>query len=391
MKKHPTLASVQPMLTHLPRLLLTAALLALWLAACSQEEAARDGQESEQPNAGQLNIYNWVEYIPEGLIDRFEQETGITVVYDTFETNEALQAKLVAGNTGYDLVVPTSTFAITQLQAGFFQPLNKAKIPNLKNLNPDFMQSVAAADPGNRYFVPWAWSFTTVGVNKTLVDGALGGEPLPENSWELVFEPRYTSRLKTCGIAFLDSPTEIFPVALHYIGKPAYSNNLEDIRAAGDVLARVRDDLRFFSNTLIDDLANRRACVVIGWSGDINWAVDIAAENGYDDKIIALLPSTGGLLFTDVMAIPADAPNVENAHRFMNFFLDPEISAWVINEVNYHTGNDPALEHVDSQLRANTSIFVSDSDMRKMIPSGSFSNATREALGEAFNNFKAGN
>ena len=372
---------------------------ALALIGCSKQEETPAQQSTQEPiavtsvsqSAGKLNIYNWADYIPEGFIEKFEQETGIEVVYDTFETNEVLQAKLAAGNTGYDIVVPTSTFGIGQLQAGFFQPLDKTKIPNLRNLDPQFMESVAKADPGNAYFVPWAWSFNTVGINKTLVSEALDGEPLPENSWELVFEPKYTSRLRKCGVAFLDSPTEIFPAMLHYLGKPPHSNNPDDIKLATEALLRIRQDLSFFSNALIDDLANRRACATSFWAGDISWSAQIAQENGYDDEIVALIPSTGGILFTDVMAIPADAKNVDNAHAFMNFYLDPANSAQVINEVYYHTGNTAALEFVDPELRSNTAIFVSDSDIQNMVPPGSFTQASREAMAAAFNRLKLGN
>ncbi|MDP3812546.1 MAG: extracellular solute-binding protein, partial [Hydrogenophaga sp.] len=158
-----------------------------------------------------LNIYNWPDYIPEGMIASFEKESGIKVNYDTFETNEALHAKLVAGNTGYDIVVPGTVFAKGQIEGGLLQPLKKEQIPNLANMDTAIMSTLTKADPENKHLVPWAWGFTTVGINKTKVEKALGGMPMPENAWDLVFKPEYTSKLKSCGIAYQDSPTEIIP------------------------------------------------------------------------------------------------------------------------------------------------------------------------------------
>ncbi|MEY2993635.1 MAG: hypothetical protein RL357_570 [Pseudomonadota bacterium] len=337
-----------------------------------------------------LNIYNWPDYIPEGMVAAFEKETGIKVNYDTFETNEALHAKLVAGKTGYDIVVPGSVFAKPQIEAGLLQPLNKAKLPNLKNLDPAVMKTLDGADPSNKYLVPWAWGFTTVGINTTRAKKALGDMPMPANAWDLVFDPKYTSKLKKCGIAYLDSPTEILPVALHYIGKNAYSNNPADYEAAGKMLAKVRKDIRIFSSTMIDDLAGARACVAIGWSGDINLASDAAKENGSKDKIEALLPTGGALIFFDTMAITKDAEHVDAAHKFIDFYLRAENAAAMANEMNYPTGNTAALSKIEPSIAANKTIFVESSYMGKMIPPGSFTNTAREAMSDVYNNFKKG-
>ncbi len=264
--------------------LVSFALSAIVLAGCGKKEeppapvpapapvAAAPAPAPEPEEEKVLNIYNWADYIPEGMAAAFETETGIKVNYDTFETNEALHAKLVAGNSGYDIVVPGSVFAKPQLEGGLLQPLAKDKIPNLANLDPAIMATLSKADPDNKFLVPWAWGFTTVGINKTKVTKALGKLPMPENAWDLVFKPEYTAKLKSCGIAYLDSPTEIIPVALHYIGKDAYSNDPADYKAATEMLAKVRKDVRVFSSTMIDDIAGGKACVAIGWSGDINMA-----------------------------------------------------------------------------------------------------------------------
>lgn len=338
-----------------------------------------------------LNIYNWPDYIPDGMIAAFEKESGIKVNYDTFETNEALHAKLVAGNSGYDIVVPGSVFAKPQIEAGLFRPLDKSKIPNLANLDPAIMKALATnTDPGNKYLVPWGWGYTTVGLNKTKAEKALGKMPLPENAWDLVFDPKYTSKLKSCGIAYLDSPTEIIPVALHYIGKNAYSNDPADYKAAAEMLAKVRKDVRLFSSTMIDDISSGKACVAIGWSGDINIAAARARENKSKDVIESLLPSTGALLFFDTMAITKDAKHPNNAMAFMDFYLRPENAARMANEMTYPTGNIAGMDKVKPEIANNKSIFVDAEHLAKMVTPSSFTNEAREAMANAYNEFKKG-
>lgn len=369
-----------------------AASLALLAGCGKKEEAPAAAQAPAAPPAEEkvLNIYNWPDYIPEGMIAAFEKETGIKVNYTTFETNEALNAKLVAGNTGYDIVVPGAVFAKGQIEAGLLQPLDKSKIPNLANLDATFLKTLTKADPDNKHLVPWAWGFTTVGINKTKLTKALGSMPMPENAWDLVFDPKYTARAKSCGIAFLDSPTEILPVALHYIGKDAYSSNPEDYKAAGEMLAKVRKDIRMFTSTMIDDLASGKACVAIGWSGDINQAAKRAQENNSKEEIQALLPSTGALIFIDAMGITKDAKHPGNAHAFINFYLRPENAVAMAHEMNYPTGNRAALPQIKPEISSNKTIFVDEANMAKMIPPGSFSNAAREALANTYNGFKLG-
>lgn len=338
-----------------------------------------------------LNIYNWADYIPDGMIATFEKETGIKVNYDSFETNEALHAKLVAGNSGYDIVVPGSVFAKPQIEGGLLQALDKSKIPNLSNLDTPMMATLAKyTDPDNKHLVPWAWGFTTVGINKNKVAKALGETPMPENAWDLVFKPEYTSKLKSCGIAYLDSPTEIIPVALHYIGKDAYSNDPADYKLATDMLAKVRKDVRIFSSTMIDDIAGGKACVAIGWSGDINLAADRAKENQSKDEIEAMLPNTGALIFFDTIAITKDARHPNNAHAFIDFYLRPENAALMANEMNYPTANKAAMHLVNPEIAANKTIFVESDYLAKMIPPSSFSNEAREAMANAYNSFKKG-
>lgn len=381
---------------------LAVAISAVLLAACGKkEEPAPAPAPAPAPVAAApagpvyddekvLNIYNWPDYIPEGMIEAFEKETGIKVNYDTFETNEALHAKLVAGNTGYDIVVPGTVFAKGQIDGGLLQPLDKSKIPNWANLDPEFMKTMVKADPDNQHLVPWGWGFTTVGINKTRVEKALGSTPLPENAWDLVFKPEYTSKLRSCGIAYLDSPTEIIPVALHYVGKDAYSNDPADYKEAIEMLAKVRKDIRLFSSTMIDDIAGGKACVAIGWSGDVNIAAERAKENGSKDEIEALLPSTGALIFIDAMGITKDAKHPNNAAAFIDFYLRPESAAAMANEMSYPTGNKAALDKIKPEIAGNKTIFVESEYMAKMIPPSSFTNEAREAMANAYNSFKKG-
>ena len=337
-----------------------------------------------------LNIYNWPDYIAKDMVAGFEKETGIKVNYQTFENNEGLQAKLVAGNTGYDIVVPGAVFAKPQIDAGLLQKLDKTKLPNMVNLDPAIMAKLGTVDPGNAYLVPWAWSFTTVGINKAKVAQALGSTPMPANAWDLVFNPEYTSKLKSCGIAFLDSPTEILPPAMHYLGKNAYSNDAADHKAAGDMLARVRPHIRLFTSTMIDDLAGGKACVVLGWAGDINIARARAIENKNGNDIQALLPSTGGLIFFDNLAIPKDAKRPTNAHAFINYFLKPEVSAALTNELGYATANKASLVNVKPEIAKDPAVFPDAANLQKMVSPNSFRNEARQSLSQVFTLFKKG-
>jgi putrescine transport system substrate-binding protein len=370
--------------------ILSVAVAALALAACGKKEEAPAPVASAPAEEKVLNIYNWPDYIPEGMVAAFEKETGIKVNYDTFETNEALNAKLVAGSTGYDIVVPGTAFSPAQVEAGFFQPMDRAKLKNYGNLDADIMAALTKADPGNKHLVPWAWGFTTVGINRTKVEKALGKTPMPENSWDLVFKPEYTSKLKSCGIAYLDSPTEIIPPALHYIGKDPYSNDPADHKAAVDMLAKVLKDIRSFSSTMIDDVAGGKACAVVGWSGDINIAATRAKDNGSKDVIEALLPSTGGMIFFDSMAITKDAKHPGNAHAFIDFYLRAENAAQVSNEMSYPTGNKAALSKMKPEVAGNKTIFLEPTVAAKMVPPGKFTNEGRESMASAFTSFKKG-
>jgi putrescine transport system substrate-binding protein len=364
----------------------------LALAACGKKEEPKAAAPAAVANAEEkvLNIYNWPDYVAKDLVANFEQETGIKVNYQTFENNEGLQAKLVAGNTGYDIVVPGSVFVKAQIDAGLLKKLDKAQIPNYKNLDAGLMGKLVGVDPGNEHVIPWAWSFTTVAINKAKVAKALGSTAMPDNAWDLVFNPTYTSKLKSCGIAYLDSPTEILPPALHYIGKKAYSADAADHKAAGEMLAKVRKDIRLFSSTLIDDLAGGKACVALGWAGDFNIAIARANENKSGQDLEVLLPKTGGLIFFDNLAVPADAKHPNNAMAFINYFLKPEVSAALTNELGYPTANKASLANVNPEVAKNKAVFPDEASLGLMVPPAALGNAARESMTAVYTSFKKG-
>ncbi len=338
-----------------------------------------------------LNIYNWSDYLAPDTIPNFEKETGIKVRYDIFDSNEILHAKLVARKTGYDIVVPSSNWAKLQIDGGLFQKLDKSQIPNWKNLDPGILKQMEAFDPGNAYLVDWLWSYTTVGINVDKVKKALGTTPMPDNAWDLVFDPKYTTKLKSCGITMLDTASEVFPIALHYLGKNPYTKNPADYQAAFDMLKKVRPDVkRFNSGGQIEDLASGQVCVALGWAGDFNLARKRSIENKLEQNIVALVPKTGGLLFMDTMAITADAAHPSNAHKFINYILRAEVHAGLTNAVTYANPNKAATAFVDPEIKNNKTIFLPAADVAKLIPPGNVDNTTRRTMTRLFTRFKTG-
>jgi putrescine transport system substrate-binding protein len=339
-----------------------------------------------------LNVYNWADYIGEDTIAGFEKETGIKVRYDNFDSNEALHAKLIAGRTGYDIVVPGSHFAKMQIDAGLLAPLDAGKIPNLKNLDPAIQAQLAKVDPGNKHLVTWLWGYTTVGIHEDKVKAALGNLPMPDNAWDLVFKPEYASKLKDCGITVLDSPSEVMPIALKYVGKDPYSNQAADYEAAAAMLKAIRPYVSRFAGSgsdYIEQMARGNICAVVGWSGDIMIAKDNSKEGGQPQNLKVLLPKTGGLLFFDTMAIPKDAPNPEAAHAFINYILKPEVHAQLTNAVFYANPNKASLPHVNPEIANDKSVFPDAAGLEAMIPPGAPDQSTRRLVTRTFTNFKA--
>ncbi|HMR68845.1 MAG TPA: polyamine ABC transporter substrate-binding protein [Rubrivivax sp.] len=362
---------------------------ALAALAAALALAAPVAQAQEEPKI--LNIYNWSDYIAEDTIANFEKETGIKVRYDNFDNNEIVHAKLVAGKSGYDLVVPSSNWAKLQLDGGLLQPLDKTRIPNLKNLDPALQKQLAEIDPGNEHMVVWMWGFTTVGINVAKVKAALGDTPMPDNAWDLLFKPEIVAKLQSCGVSFLDSATEVMPAALHYLGKPAYSKNRADYNAAANLLRSVRPRVTLFSSSgYINDLANGSICAAMGWSGDINIARQRAIDGKTGHEVQALIPKSGGLLFFDVMVIPADAPRPGNAMKFIDYILRPEVNAGLTNKVFYANPVPASKPFVKPAVASNPTVFLAAEDMARMVPPDSLNNDIRRLMTRTFTAFKTG-
>lgn len=338
-----------------------------------------------------LNIYNWSDYIAEDAIQNFEKETGIKVRYDTFDNNEILHAKLVAGKTGYDIVVPSSGWAKLQMEGGLLRKLDKAQLPNLKNLDPDIQSQIASLDPGNQYLVNWLWGYTTIGINTAKVKAALGAEPMPANVWELFFNPKYVSKMKSCGVSVLDSASEVLPAALHYLGKDPFSKNSADYQAASTLLKSIRPYITLFSSSgYINDMAGGSICLALGWNGDINIARSRAIEGKTGQDIVAMIPKSGGILFFDMMAIPVDAPHPKNAHLFMNYIMRPEVDASLTNKVFYANPNKESRKFIKPEVAQNPSVFPSSAEMATMVPPKALSNDLRRLMTRVYTGFKTG-
>jgi len=305
-----------------------------------------------------LHVYNWSDYIAPDTLANFQKETGIKVVYDVFDSNEVLEGKLMAGSTGFDLVVPSASFLERQLGAGVFQPLDKSKLPNYKNLDPELLKLVAKHDPDNKYAIPYLWATTGIGYNVEKVKAALGTDA-PINSWDLVLKPENLAKLKGCGVSFLDAPEEIFATVLNYLGKDPNSSTATDYSgAATDLLLKLRPNIRYFhSSQYINDLANGDICVAVGWAGDVMQAANRAKEAKNGVNVAYSIPKEGALAFFDVFAMPADAKNKEEAYQFLNYLMKPDVMANISNTVYYASGNLAATPLVNADVRNNPGIY----------------------------------
>jgi len=360
----------------------------LALAAVGLAAAATSAAAQGEPKV--LNVLNWADYIGPDTIKQFEKETGIKVRYDTFDSNETLHARLVAGKTGYDVVVPSSHFAKKQIDAGLFLPLDRAQLPNWKNLDTGLLDKLAESDAGNKHLVTWLWSFVTVGINPDKVKAALGSTPMPANPLDLIFKPELASKVKSCGIHVLDSASEVIPVAMLYAGKDGYSSNAKDYEAATAVLRAARPNVtRISSPGPINDLAQGSICVSLGYAGDFNIARSRAAEGKTGQNIQALIPPRGATLFFDTMAIPKDAKHPKNAHAFINFIMRPEIHAQLTNQVFYGNPNAASKPFVKPELANNPVIFPPASEIQKMAMPKALDNTARRLQTRTFTNFKA--
>ena len=343
-------------MTHAPRRICLSAVLGALLAlltGCARPAAHRSAPQSDDKV---LNVFNWSDYIQPSVIAEFERETGIHVNYDVFDSNEILETKLLTGHTNYDIVVPSGAFLERQLQAEIYQKLDKSLLPNLKNVDPAVARDEALYDPGNQYSVDYMWITSGVGYNAAEIKRRMPDAPL--DSWRRVFDPAVASKFADCGISVLDAPSEVVATVLLYIGRNPNSNSPEDLKAAEQVLKAVRPYIRYIdSSRYIDNLANGDICLVMGWSGDIKQAHDRAKEAAKGIDIVYSIPREGAIVNYDVIAVPADAPHVRNAHLFIDYLLRPEVAAQNSNLIKYANAVSPALQPLDPSVRNDPGVF----------------------------------
>ncbi|MBH3433879.1 polyamine ABC transporter substrate-binding protein [Pseudomonas citronellolis] len=345
----------------------TAAVLALSLftaASVSAEERT-------------VRIYNWIEYLPPDVLKDFQKETGIRPVYDVFDSVETLESKLLTGNSGYDVVFPSSSNIGKLITAGAFEPLDRSKLLNWQHLDTGFMTSLeAAGDKGNRFTVPYLWGTTLIGYNVDKVKAALGPN-VPMNSWDVIFKPENLSKLSSCGVGFLDAGNEILPIALHYRGLPPNSQNRDDYKQAAEALQAIRPYITYFNSSRYGmDLANNDICVAVGWSGGVALARKLADAAGKGVKVAMALPKEGAPMWSDVMAIPTKAPHPEEAHAFINYILRPDVIARISNVIGYPNPNKDATELVSPEIRNDPNMYVSGEARRTLFALEPVSNAT---------------
>lgn len=310
-------------------------------------------------SANEVRVYNWSDYIAEDTLDKFTAETGINVIYDVFDSNEVLEAALLSGRSGYDLVVPSNHYLTKQISAGAFVELDHSKLSNLDNLSPELMRNLQDVDPGSRFSVPYLWGTNGYGYNEGRIQEILGDDA-PVDSWALMFDPEVTAKLAAagCGISMLDSGDEMLPAAMAYLGLNPNSNEAEDFARAAEVISAVQPHITYFhSSRYISDLANGEICVGAGYSGDILQAADRANEADNGNVIIYTIPKEGAALWFDMLAIPEGAPNVDNAHALIDFLLRPEIIGDITNYVWYANPNAAADEFVDEDILNDSSIY----------------------------------
>ncbi len=307
--------------------------------------------------ADDVRVYNWSDYIDESLLEKFEAETGLELVYDVFDSNELLETKMLAGGSGYDVVVPTGSFLQRQITAGAFQELDKSKLSNIGNMWDVISDRTATYDPGNAYSINYMWGTTGIGLNVGKVKEILG-EDAPVDSLALIFDPANMEKLAECGVYLLDAPTEVIPAALAYIGENPDSHDPEVLAKAEGVLMPIRPYVqKFHSSEYINALANGEICVALGWSGDVLQARDRAAEAGNGVEVAYNAPKEGALMWFDQMAIPVDAPNPEGAHAFLNFIMDAQNMAAASNYVYYANGNAASQEFLAEDVIGDTAIY----------------------------------
>jgi putrescine transport system substrate-binding protein len=368
----------------------------LLLIACGKKEDAPPA-EAAAPAAPAVdtdaekvvNVYNWSDYIDPAMLEKFTAETGIKVNYDVFDSNEVLETKLLAGNTGYDVVVPTASFLERQIKAGVFRKLDRSKLPNWSNLDPEILQRVALHDPGNEHAVVHMWGTDGIGYNESKIKAIMRDAPV--DSMNIVFDPKIISKFKDCGVSVLDAPSDVVSVALAFLGKDPNSQDPADLKLVEERLMAIRPYIRMIhSSQYIDALANGEICLAFGWSGDVLQARDRAEEAGQGNVIKYAVPKEGTIIWFDMYAIPADAPHPDTAHAFINFMMTPEVAAANSNFVNFATGNAASLPLVDEAVRNDPGIYPPPEVMAKLFPDLSETDEYTRLLNRTWTRFTTG-
>jgi putrescine transport system substrate-binding protein len=336
-----------------------------------------------------VNVYNWSDYVDPKVLEDFTRETGIKVVYDTYDNNEIVETKLLAGKSGYDIVVPSGPFLQRLIAAGVFQKLDKSKLPNLQHMWPEIMQRLQVFDPGNQYAVNYMWGTTGIGLNVKRAQQRLGQAPL--NTWDIVMRPEFIGKLKDCGVHMLDAPEDIFPGVLNYLGLNPDSKRNEDLTRAGDALFRIRGNIqKFHSSEYINALANGDICMAVGYSGDILQARKRAEEAKNGVEIAYVIPREGALMWFDSFAIPADAKNVAEAHQFINYMMRPEVAAANSNFVAYASGNLAAKKLVNREILENPGVYPDEATFKRLFTNTAYDDRSQRTLTRLWTRVKTG-
>ncbi len=337
-----------------------------------------------------VNFYNWSSYMAPGVLEDFTRETGIKVVYDTFDANETLETRLLAGKSGYDVVVPTAYFLQRQIKANVFQKLDKSKLPNLANAWPLVTARLAIYDPDNQYAANYMWGTTGIGYNVKKIESILG-PGVAIDSWDIVFKPESLARFKDCGVHMLDSPDDIFPAALSYLGLDPNSTKQADLDKAADLVSKIRPFVRkFHSSEYLNALATGEICLVVGWSGDIMQARSRAAEAKNGIAIGYAIPKEGGQMFFDNLSIPADARNVKEAYELINFLYRPDIAARNSNFLSYANGNLASQKLLDPKILNDKNIYPDDAMLAKLFVITARDPATQRIINRLWTRVKTG-
>ena len=371
---------------------LTVLASAMLLAACSKPAEGPKSDAATAPAAAEekvLNVYNWSDYIEASVIEDFTKETGIKVQYDVFDSNEMLETKLLAGNTGYDIVVPSASFMYRQLKAGVHQKLDKSQLPNLANVDPDIAKRLEAFDPGNEYSVNYMWGTSGVGYNVKKIAERMKDAPV--DSFAMFYDPKVVSKFADCGVSILDAPSEVIGTVLIYLGKDANSEKPEDLAAAEAVLKAVRPYIKnFHSSNYIEQLANGEICLALGWSGDVLQAKTRATDANNGVEIDYRIPKEGAVMFFDQLAIPKDAKHPKNAHLFINYLLRPEVAAKNSSYISYANANKASTALVDASVTGNPNVYPPADLMAKLVPDMPESPEFSRSLNRAWTSIKTG-